>query len=60
MIPVRETAAGQIRWACSNPWHPRDPGPCPSCSYPGRHRTASVSVNPEARCPKCGHQWVPA
>ena len=22
MIPVRETAAGQIRWACSNPWHP--------------------------------------
>jgi hypothetical protein len=59
MIPVRETMAGQIRWGCTNPWHPRDPGPCPGCDYSGRPHTAEVSANPMARCPKCHHQWLP-
>jgi hypothetical protein len=59
MIPIRETAAGEIRWGCTNPWHPRDPGPCPSCAHAGRPRTARAGINPEARCPKCRHQWLP-
>jgi hypothetical protein len=60
MIPIRETIAGEIRWGCSNPWHPRDPGPCPSCGHQGRPRSAEAGFNPEARCPKCRHHWLPS
>jgi hypothetical protein len=59
MIPVRETAAGQIRWACSNPWHPRDPGPCPACGHSGRPGSVGLGPNPEARCRKCRQPWKP-
>ncbi len=29
MVPVGE-AGGGMTWGCTNPWHPRDPGPCPT------------------------------
>jgi hypothetical protein len=59
MIPVRETVAGAISWGCTNPWHPRDPGPCPRCYHGGLPHTAQARGKPEARCPKCRHQWEP-
>jgi len=60
MIPVRETAAGQIRWGCTNPWHPRDPGPCPHCGHAGPHRSAlTAGKGREASCTACRHEWVP-
>jgi TetR/AcrR family transcriptional repressor of bet genes len=60
MVPVRETAAGQIRWACTNPWHPHDPGPCPSCGHSGRPSSIGSGPAAEARCRKCRQPWLPA
>jgi len=60
MVPVGETSGGQMSWGCTNPWHPRDPGPCPKCGNHGHHaRTSGLSATPEARCRICGHEWVP-
>jgi hypothetical protein len=60
MVPVGETREGQIKWGCSNPWHPRDPGPCPQCGHAEPHRSALTAGNGrEARCTACAHEWVP-
>jgi len=59
MVPVREIGRGQMKWACTNPWHPHDPGPCPQCGNPERPRASATGANPEARCRICGHQWLP-
>jgi len=59
MVPVREIGGGQMKWECTNPWHPHDPGPCPQCGNPERPRASATGANPEARCRICGHQWLP-
>lgn len=60
MIPVSEPHRGQLKWGCSNPWHPRDPGPCAKCG--GSRRAASAATiggGLNARCRICGHEWLP-
>jgi hypothetical protein len=59
MIPVSELHAGGMKWGCSNPWHPRHPGRCPSCGRTERAASTAVSDSLEARCRRCGHQWLP-
>jgi hypothetical protein len=59
MVPVGELSGAGMKWGCTNPWHPRDPGPCPKCGNSGRPRTSAIHGNPEARCPSCGHEWLP-
>jgi len=60
LVPVRD-AGGQITMGCTNPWHPRRPGPCPACGHRGRPRAPVTGMvnGGEARCPSCGHAWLP-
>jgi hypothetical protein len=59
MVPVRDIGAGRYGWGCTNPWHPRVPGPCPACGHSGHPRTPIAGANPMAACPACRHRWVP-
>jgi hypothetical protein len=59
MVPVRETDAG-MTWECTNPWHPRNPGPCPGCGDSGRVRSQAQGPDATARCARCGHEWRPS
>jgi len=60
MVPVGETLAGQMKWGCTNPWHPRNPRSCPNCGHPGPHRSALTgTLGKEARRLGCDHRWTP-
>jgi hypothetical protein len=58
MVPVGEMSA-QMKWGCTNRWHPHNPGPCPGCGHAGRPRSSTLETSEVARCSKCGHEWVP-
>ena len=59
MVPVGESG-GQMKWGCSNLWHPHRPGSCPNCGHAGRPRSSLRQASDHARCAKCGHEWMPA
>lgn len=49
---------GDVRWECTNPWHPRHPGICRRCKrrgYPRQSRERDAAV-----CEYCGNEWVPS
>lgn len=52
-----QLGSSEVEWECTNPLHPRNPGPCPVCGYAGPHRRAYIAKNPPARCGRCDHEW---
>ena len=44
-------------WMCTNPWHPKDPGPCPQCG--SRIPKAPFLAEDIAECRRCRHHWLP-
>jgi hypothetical protein len=59
MVPVRDAGAAGFVWECSNPWHPKVPGPCPACGDTGRPHSFTADATLVARCAACRHQWAP-
>jgi hypothetical protein len=59
MVPIRDVGGGRYVWGCTNPWHPRVPGPCPACGHSGHPRTPIAGASPGAVCPVCRHRWYP-
>lgn len=55
MIVSRES--GPVR--CSNPFHPRHPGPCPN-GHRGPMEKATLGPSKEILCRTCGAVWTPS
>jgi hypothetical protein len=59
MESMAELGNEHVEWLCTNPWHPKAPGPCPNCGTRHRPRVAAIARNPKALCSECGAIWQP-